>query len=334
VTGSADAVLARLLEDLPEPDGGSIAEVGDRARRVLRPMRALARMDEVAAWLAGWQRTPRPRVSAPAALVFAADHGVAAEGVSAYPQEVTAAMVKALHEEVATASVLARDLGVALRTVDVGVGRPTGNIAREPALDPAAFTRCVEEGRAAVHSVDADLLALGEVGIANTTAASAVAASLWGGPIEGWVGRGSGVDDAALARKRRVVSLARRRVGRVGPGEVLRQVGGGELVAIAGAVAEARARSIPVVLDGFAVTAAASALQAIRPGALSHCLAGHRSPETGHGTLLRSLGLRPLLDLDLRLGEGTGALLAVPLVRLASLAVTEVATFDEWGLRP
>jgi nicotinate-nucleotide--dimethylbenzimidazole phosphoribosyltransferase len=334
VTDTADAALARLLDDLPEPDPDAIAEVIDRAGRVLRPAGALARLDEVAAWVAGWQRAARPRIAAPAALVFGADHGVAAEGVSAYPQEVTAAMVKAIEEDVATASVLARELGVALRSVNVGVGRPTGNLAREPALDPDGFSHCLEEGRTAVNSVEADLLVLGEIGIANTTAASAVAASLWGGSVEAWVGRGSGVDDAGLARKRRIVSLARRRVRGAGPGEVLRQVGGAELVAIAGAVAAARARSIPVILDGFAVTAAAATLEAVRPGALSHCIAGHRSPEPGHATLLEALALRPLLELELRLGEGTGALLAVPLVRLACVAVTDVATFEEWGLTP
>jgi nicotinate-nucleotide--dimethylbenzimidazole phosphoribosyltransferase len=328
----ADAALAEVLGDLPEPDRESIAAVAERARHVLRPAGALSRLDAIAAWVAGWQRTRAPRVSDPAALVFAADHGVAAEGVSAYPQEVTSAMVKALGEEVATASVLARELGVSLRSVDVGVGRPTGNIATEPALDPEEFARCLEEGRASVRSVEADLLVLGEIGIANTTAASAVAASLWGGPVEDWIGRGSGVDDAGLARKRRAVSAARSRAGEAGPGEVLRQVGGAELVAIAGAVAEARIRSIPVILDGFAVTAAASTLEAVRPGALAHCLAGHLSPEPGHAALLERLGLRPLLDLELRLGEGTGALLALPLVRLACVAVTDVATFEEWGL--
>jgi nicotinate-nucleotide--dimethylbenzimidazole phosphoribosyltransferase len=332
MTDPADAALAGLLEDLPEPDPVAVSAVAGRARRVLRPTGALARLDEIAAWVAGWQRTGSPSVSAPAAVVFAADHGVAAEGVSAYPLEVTAAMVKALAEDVATASVLARHLGVALRTVDVGVGRPTGNIATEPALDREEFTRCLEEGRAAVRTLEADLVVLGEIGIANTTAASAVAASLWGGPVKGWVGRGSGVDDAGMSRKRRVVSAARARAGRAGPGAVLRQVGGAELAAIAGAVVEARARSTPVILDGFAVTAAASALEAARPGALAHCLAGHRSPEPGHGALLERLALRPLLDLELRLGEGSGALLALPLVRLACVAVTDVATFEEWGL--
>ena len=332
MTGPADAALADLLADLPEPDTAAISAVVGRASRVLRPAGALSRLDEIAAWVAGWQRTSSPRVAAPAALVFAADHGVAAEGVSAYPQDVTAAMVKALEEDVATASVLARDLGVELRTVDVGVGRPTGNIATEPALDPEEFARSIEEGRASVRAVETDLLVLGEIGIANTTAASAVAATLWGGPVEDWVGRGSGVDDAGLERKRRVVSAARARTGRGGSGEALRQVGGAELGAIAGAVAEARARSIPVILDGFAVTAAASALEITRPGSLGHCLAGHRSPEPGHAALLGRLALHPLLDLELRLGEGSGALLALPLVRLACVAVTDVATFEEWGL--
>jgi nicotinate-nucleotide--dimethylbenzimidazole phosphoribosyltransferase len=329
----ADAALTQVLRDLPGPDPGSIAAVGDRASRVLRPRGAFARLDELAGWLAGWQRTDRPQVRATAAVLFAADHGVAAQGVSAYPPEITAAMVKALDEGVATASVLARQMGTDLRVVDVGVGRPSGNIAVEAALDPEAFGVCLKEGRTSVDALEADVLVLGEMGIANTTVASAVAASLLGGPVSGWVGPGTGLDDAGLVRKRAAVSAARQRVGDVGPGALLREVGGAELVAIAGAIAQARARSMPVVLDGFVVTAAAAALEVARPGALDHCIAGHRSPEPGHALLLERLGLQPLLDLGLRLGEGTGALLALPLLQMACLAVTEVATFDEWGLR-
>jgi nicotinate-nucleotide--dimethylbenzimidazole phosphoribosyltransferase len=184
-----------------------------------------------------------------------------------------------------------------------------------------------------VVDLETDLLVLGEMGIANTTPAAAICAALFGGPAEEWTGLGTGIDEATYARKVEVVEAARRRVGDdADPIEVLRQLGGAELVAIAGAAVEARLRSIPVILDGFVVTAAVAPLEVARPGALDHCLAGHCSGESGHRLLLDKLGKAPLLDLGLRLGEGSGALAAVPLVRLAAACVTEVATFEEWGL--
>jgi nicotinate-nucleotide--dimethylbenzimidazole phosphoribosyltransferase len=265
-------------------------------------------------------------------VVFAADHGVAAAGVSAYPAEVTAAMVKALGEGVATASVLARHVGASLEVVDVGVGDPTGDLAREPALDPARFRACFDTGRRVVAGLHTDLLVLGEMGIGNTTAAAAVTAVLLGRPVEASTGRGTGVDDAGLARKRAAVAAARRRVGTAGPLEALRQAGGAELAALAGAATEARLRRLPLVLDGFVVTAAVGPLALLHPGALANAVAGHRSAEPGHQAWLDRLALAPLLDLGMRLGEGSGALAAVPLLRLAAAAVTEVATFPEWGL--
>jgi nicotinate-nucleotide--dimethylbenzimidazole phosphoribosyltransferase len=319
---------------LPEPDAAARAAVRERAAHVLRPARALARLDEVAAWLAGWQRTDRPAVEQAAAILFVADHGVAAAGVSAYPASVTAEMLRALRKGAATASVMARTLDVNLHVVDVGVGEPSGNLLHEPALTPDRFAACWEAGRRAVDAAaGADLLVLGEMGIANTTAAAALSAALFGGPAEEWTGRGTGVDDATLARKMSVVDAARRRVSNEGdPLELLRQLGGADLVALAAATEAARRRSIPVVLDGFVVTAAVAPLEVARPGALDHCWAGHCSGEPGHRLLLDKLGKPPLLDLDLRLGEASGALAAVPLIRLAAAAVIDVATFEEWGL--
>jgi nicotinate-nucleotide--dimethylbenzimidazole phosphoribosyltransferase len=331
--GGPDRQVAHLLAQAPGPHTRAAAAVAERARRVLRPAGALARLDELAEWLAAWQGTERPAVRRPAALVFAADHGVAATGVSAYPAEVTAAMVKALREGVATACVLARQVGATLEVVDVGVGRPTGDLASGPALDPVRFRACVQAGRDAVAALDTDLLVLGEMGIGNTTAAAAVTAILLGRPAEASTGRGTGVDDAGLARKRAAVDAARRRVGAAAPMEVLRQAGGAELAALAGAALEARLRRLPLVLDGFVVTAAVAPLELLGPGALANAVAGHRSAEPGHRALLERLGKRPLLELDMRLGEASGALAAVPLLRLAAAAVTEVATFDDWGLQ-
>ncbi len=335
---SGESPLRELLRDLPGPDEEARAAVAARASQVLRPAGALARLDEVAAWLAAWQRTERPAVSSPHAVVFAADHGVAVAGVSAYPSAVTAAMLDALEKGAATATAMARALGVTLEVLDVGVGRPTADLRDTPAMDERRFDEAVAAG---VTSVDraadagADLLVFGEMGIGNTTAAAAVAACLFGGPIEGWVGRGTGLDDDGVARKAAAVEACVERLlsaGVTDPLEVLRHAGGAELAAMAGACIQARRRSVPVVLDGYVVTAAVAPLAARVPGALDHVVAGHRSAERGHGMLLERLGLDPLLTLDLRLGEGSGALLAVPLVRLAAVSVVEVATFQEWGL--
>ena len=301
-----------------------------RAARALRPAGAFARLDAVAAWLAEWQRTERPHVEAPALVIFAGDHRVVEEGVSAYPASVTAEVVRALRAGRATAAVMAKEVGASLYVFETGHAE---NFVRDPALSTERFDGCWELGRAAVAGLDADVLAVGEVGIGNTTAAAAVAAVLCGGPASTWVGIGSGVDAAGLARKVAVVDRARARVGaRLAPLDILREVGGSELVALAGAVMEARRRSIPVLLDGYVTTAAVAPLAWLEPDALDHCWSAHVSPEPGHARLLASLGKEPLLDLGLRLGEGTGALAAIPLLRLAVAAVLDVATFEEWGL--
>jgi nicotinate-nucleotide--dimethylbenzimidazole phosphoribosyltransferase len=327
---------------LPTPDDISRRAVARRASEVLRPVGALARLDAIATWLAAWQRTPRPRVERPAALVFAGDHGVVSHGVSAYDGSITAEMVRALRAGSATASVMARELDVHLEVVDVGAGAPTGDIVTEDALSPERFAECFSAGRDAVsalhdqageRSIDADLVVLGEMGIGNTTAAAAVATTLFGLRAEDWTGRGTGVDDVTYRRKVAAVEAARNRAAGSGPLETLRKVGGTELAAIAGAVLEARLRSLPVVLDGFVVTASVAALEWERPGMLDHCIAGHLSPEPGHRLLLEKLAKDPLLDLGLRLGEGSGALAGIPLIRLAAACVTDVATFSEWGLR-
>jgi nicotinate-nucleotide--dimethylbenzimidazole phosphoribosyltransferase len=324
--------MTALLASAPHPDDMSRAAVEARAGQVLRPSGALARCDQIAVWLAGWQHTTKPAVEHPSLVLAAADHGVAARGVSAYPQEVTKAMVTAIEAGVATSSVLAHHAGAVVHVIDAGVGEPTGDIVTGPAMSKRDFALRFRQGREVVAALDCDLLAIGEMGIGNTTSAAAVAAAVTGGDPYRWVGRGTGITDAALEGKREAVAAAVRRVGEVDPLEALRQLGGGELVALAGAVVEARLRSIPVVLDGFIATAAVLPLEAAVPGALDHCIASHLSSEPGHRLMLEWLGKEPLLSLDLRLGEGSGALLAVPLIRMAAAAVVEVATFAEWGL--
>ncbi|GMQ94062.1 MAG: nicotinate-nucleotide--dimethylbenzimidazole phosphoribosyltransferase [Acidimicrobiia bacterium] len=325
--------IPNLLAEAPEPDADAALAVKNRAENVLRPGGALARLDEVAAWIAGWQRTDRPRVDRPEVLLFAADHGVTLDGVSAYPAEITAAMCHAVEQGQATVTAFAKDLGATVSLFDVGVGNPTGNLRLEPAMDETRFIDAFEVGRTSVADGNADLLILGEMGIGNTTSAAAVAAAICGGEPATWAGPGTGVAGDQLSHKRTVVTEAVDRIAAVSdPMEVLRQVGGAELVAMAGATIEARLRSIPVLLDGYVVTAALLPLHEAAPGSLDHVLAGHLSPEPGHRWLLDRMEKEPLIDLGLRLGEGSGALAALPLVRLAIAGVLNVATFAEAGL--
>jgi nicotinate-nucleotide--dimethylbenzimidazole phosphoribosyltransferase len=325
---------------MPRADSGASDLVASRAAQVLRPQGALARLDELAAWVAQWHQTSKPALKKPVCVIFGADHGVADAGVSAYPPEVTAAMQQAIESEKATINALGRVIGVPVHFVDVGVGDPTGDITVEAALSTERFIATVEVANHTIAELDADLLIVGELGIGNTTAAAAVAAAIVGGRPEDWVGRGTGVDDAALNRKVSAVRAACARVQRgvdgrgvdlaSGPLETLRQVGGAELVAIAAAVVAARHRRLPVLLDGYVTTAAVAPVAAIRADALAHCWAAHCSAEPGHARLLTHLGLAPLLQLEMRLGEGSGAMAAVPLVAMACAAVTEVPTFAEW----
>lgn len=324
--------LERLLADLPDADSAAAAAVEARAQRVLRPTGALARLDGVAAWMAGWQRRTDPRADRPGCIVFAADHGLMDKDLSAYPADITRHMLAALQEGVATASVLARRLGAELAVVDVGVGDPTGDLTEAAALSVDRFDAAFGAGRDAVASLDVDVLVIGEMGIGNTTAAAAMCTALLGLSAQDWTGRGTGIDEVTYARKVAAVQRAADRVRDLSPVETMREVGGSELAAMAGATLEARLRSVPVLLDGFVVAAAVAPLDLLMPGALDHCLAAHVSSEPGHRLLLEKLGKEPLLDLDLRLGEASGALFALPLVGLACAAVTEVATFEEWGI--
>jgi nicotinate-nucleotide--dimethylbenzimidazole phosphoribosyltransferase len=329
--------LEEALATMPAGDEESAQAVRARAAEILRPAGALARLDEVAAWVAEWQHTPTPAVRKPAALIFAADHGVAAAGVSKYPADVTGAMLAAYRAGKSTISAFAAVAGATVEAIDVGVGRPTGDIRVESAMSPDRFEEACAAGREAVEALDADLLVLGEMGIGNTTAAAAVVAALAGGEIAQWVGRGTGVDDDGLTRKRDAVRAAVERIaGVVEPFEVLREVGGAEMVALAAAIVAARHRRLPVMIDGYVVTASALPLagsgdrSAGRAATLAHCLVGHCSAEPGHRLLLQQLGMQPLLDLDMRLGEGSGAMAAVPLVAMACAGITSVPTFGEW----
>lgn len=325
------AELIAEVAGAPEVDRTATEAIEKRIADILRPPGSMARLEDTARWMAGWQHTASPSVDHPVALIFAADHGVVEEGVSAYPSDVTAAMLAAFNAEKASVSALAAVAGATVQAIDVGVGNPTNNLRVEAALSHERFAEAFEAGRAGVRSIQADLLIVGEMGIGNTTAAAAVCTALIGPHAGSFVGRGTGIDDQALETKTAVVTDAVNRIaGVTDPLEVLREVGGAELVAIAGAIVEARMRSIPVLLDGYICTSPALTLHHVLPELIANCRAGHRSPEPGHQLVLDHLGLDPLLTLDMRLGEASGAMAAVPLVAMACKLVTDVPTFSEW----
>lgn len=322
-----------LLADLPAPDQQAHAAAEARNGQLTKPPGALGRLEELALWYAGWRGDPRPRLAAPQVVVFAGNHGVAALGVSAFPAEVTAQMVANFQAGGAAVNQLARVAGARMDVVALDLDRPTADFTKAPAMDKGAFAAALAAGWQAVDPA-ADLLVVGEMGIGNTTSAAAVAAALFGGEPSDWVGRGTGVDDAGLARKAEVVAagLARHAAALDAPMEALRRLGGRELAAMAGAILRARTLRVPVILDGFICTAAAAALAHAAPGALDHAVAGHVSQEPGHRRLLEALGKEPLLALGLRLGEASGGALAIGILKAALECHSGMATFGEAGV--
>ena len=324
--------IRALMAHLPPLDEEAAAAIRARDAQLTKPAGALGRLEDLAIWLGAVQAKAIPTASRPLVAVFAANHGVVARGVSPYPQSVTAAMVSNFAAGGAAINQICGHLGLGLKVFELALEIPTGDIASEPALDEAGCAATIAFGMEAIHGTD--LLCLGEMGIGNTTVAAAIYAGLYGGPASDWVGRGTGVDEAGLARKVAVVeeavALHRDHLG--DPLEVLRRLGGREVAAMVGAILAARIERIPVILDGYVVCAAAAVLHAMDPAALDHCVAGHRSAEGAHGEVLRRLGKVPLLDLGLRLGEGTGAALAAGMVRSALACHTGMATFAQAGV--
>lgn len=319
------------------------------ARKTM-PAGALGRLGELAVEIATRQRTLAPRIGRARLVVFAADHGIAKAGVSAYPPAVTREMLRNFAAGGAAACVLARAHDVELEVVDVGVDvdadavppgivvaktrRGTGRIDQEPAMSPAERDAAFAAGVAAVARAGAiDVLAVGEMGIGNTTAAAALLAALTGAPPERCVGRGTGVDDDGLARKRRAVadSLARIR-GLDDPSRLLAELGGLEIAAMTGAIVAAAAGTRLVAIDGFIATVAALVAVRMDPDVPGHLVFAHRSAEAGHALALDALAAEPLLDLGLRLGEGSGAIVAIPLLRAAAAVMREMATFASAGV--
>jgi nicotinate-nucleotide--dimethylbenzimidazole phosphoribosyltransferase len=329
-TSFADLRAACL--DVPPPDPTAAAAAAVREAKLTKPPGSLGRLEDFVAFLSRWQGRHAPALERVEVLVFAGNHGVVAQGVSAYPAEVTAQMVANFAAGGAAINQLARIAGAHLRVIPLFLEQPTADFTAAAAMDESRFLATVAAGYEAVS--DADLLCLGEMGIGNTTAAAAMAAALFGGGGARWAGRGTGVDDEGLARKQAAVDRALAvHAGVIGdPLAVAATFGGHELAALLGAALAARRRRIPVLLDGFVCTAAVAPLARMRSDALDHALAAHVSAEAGHRALLGELGLEPILDLGMRLGEASAAALAVLLLRAALACHTGMATFAEAGV--
>jgi nicotinate-nucleotide--dimethylbenzimidazole phosphoribosyltransferase len=325
--------IRSFCRDLPAGDANAANVATQRQQMLTKPPGSLGRLEELAIWLARWQRREIPRLDRVTITVFAGNHGVAARGVSAYPQAVTGQMVTNFAAGGAAINQIARLAGADLKVVPIELDRPTRDFTVAPAMDSDEFLSAVDIGYRTVPR-DSDLLVVGEMGIANTTTAAMLCAALLGGGAARWTGRGTGVDDSGMARKRAAIEAALdfHRAISGDPLGVAAAMGGRELAAIAGAILAARHHQIPVLLDGFVATAAVVPLVRLNQGILDHCRAGHVSAESGHRALLAEIGLDPLLDLGMRLGEASGAGVAVLLLRAALACHAGMATFAEAGV--
>ncbi len=326
------AGLRARLRDLPDADAAATQAAQARNAQLTKPAGALGRLEDLAIWYAGWRGTARPRLARPQVVVFAGNHGVVERGVSAFPAAVTAQMVGNFEAGGAAVNQLAQAFGATMTVHPIDLDQPTGDFVEGPAMSEADLVAAMAVGWAAVDP-EADLLVAGEMGIGNTCSASAIAMALEGGIAQDWTGRGTGVDDPGLARKVEAVAQGVARLnGETDPLEVLRQLGGREIAAMAGAILAARHHRIPVILDGFICSTAALVLHRAAPGVLDHAVAGHQSAESAHARLLEALGKAPLLSLGLRLGEGSGGALAIGVLKGALACHSGMASFAEAGV--
>lgn len=326
------AALDDILRlDLPAPDDAASAAARARQAELTKPPGSLGRLEDLAAFMAGWQGTPRPRIDRAQALVFAGNHGVCAQGVNPFPQAVTALMVANFEAGGAAINQLCRVAGAALTVVPLELDRPTRDLTEGPAMTEGECLDAMMRGAAAVDA-SADVLILGEMGIGNSTVSAALAHAVCGGAPADWVGRGTGSDAEGLARKADVVARGVARHGGLAPLQALAALGGREQAALCGAVLAARMARIPVMLDGYICTAAVAPLHGAAPGLLDHCLVGHLSAEPGHARLCAAMGKEPILNLRMALGEGTGAALALGVLRGALACHDGMATFAEAGI--
>ena len=322
-----DAILA-FAQDLPQADAQARDAARARQDSLTKPPGALGRLEDLAIFMAGWQGRERPRIDNAQALVFAGNHGVCAQGVNPFPQEVTAQMVANFRSGGAAINQLCDVNGAALEVIALDLDQPTADITRAAAMDDSACLAALNTGAAAVRA-DTDILLLGEMGIGNSTIAAALAAACFGGTGADWAGRGTGSDDAGVRRKIAAIDTALATNPDRAPFAILSALGGREQAAICGAILAARHHRIPVMLDGYICTAAAGPLHRAEPALLDHCLVGHLSAEPGHARLLDAMDKSPVLRFDMRLGEGSGAALALGILRSALACHNGMATFAE-----
>ena len=325
--------IRNLVAAMPGPDADAAAAIASREASLTKPAGALGRLERLVSWLGAWQGKAPPTLDRPLVCVFAGSHGVTRRGVSAFPDAVNRQMLDNFAAGGAAINQICAAYGLGFKVFDLALDVPTGDIAEGPALDERACVATMAFGMEAV-AAGTDCLGVGEMGIGNTTVAAALYAALFGGEPASWVGRGTGIDAAGYARKVAAVeaALSHHAGGLDDPLAVLARLGGREVAAMAGAILAARLQRVPVVLDGYVSTAAAAVLHALDPSALDHCVAGHVSAEGAHAAVLERLGLAPILSLDMRLGEGSGAGLAIGLLKGALACHTGMATFAQAGV--
>lgn len=319
------------IENAKSINADAVAGAEARNATLTKPAGALGLLEELAIWYAGWRGDARPSLDAPQVIVFAGNHGVAARGVSAFPPEVTEQMVMNFEHGGAAVNQLAKTFGAKMDVHALSLDRPTQDFTQAPAMSEAELLEALNTGWNAVDTA-ADLLVVGEMGIGNTTPAAAIAARFYGGGADRWVGRGTGVDDAGLAIKSETVALGLDRHASTAPLDVLANLGGREIAAMTGAMGRARVLGLPMLIDGFIATAAASVLHQIAEHGLDHAVAAHCSVEGAHQEMLRELGKEPILTLGLRLGEGSGAALAIGILKGAIACHSGMASFAEAGV--
>ena len=344
--------LEEIIKDIKPLDEAALRAARARQDTLTKPPGSLGRLEELSIQLAGMQANPFPSVERKVVIIMAADHGVVREGVSAYPGDVTAQMVLNFLRGGAAINALARQAGARVTVVDIGVAADlaplpgllrrkvrcgTQNLAQGPAMTPEEAQQALQVGVDVLNEEAArglDIVATGDMGIGNTTSSSAIAAAMTELPAAQVAGRGTGIDDAGLVRKRNVIERALSVNQPDGDDalDVLHKVGGLEIAGLAGVMIAAAHRRIPIVVDGFISTAAAMIASALAPGTRNYLISAHQSMEVGHRAMLKYLQLTPLLDLNMRLGEGTGAALAFHLVEASARILREMATFDEAGV--
>jgi nicotinate-nucleotide--dimethylbenzimidazole phosphoribosyltransferase len=325
------AEIKTLAERLPTADSASAEAARARQNQLTKPPGSLGKLEDLAVFMAGWQRTDRPVIETAQALVFAGNHGICDRGVNPFPQAVTAQMVANFEAGGAAINQLCKANGAALTVVPLDLDKPTQDFTKAPAMTEAETLAAMNAGASAVDE-DADVLLLGEMGIGNSTIAAALACAAFGGEPADWVGAGTGSDAEGMALKAAVIAEGLALHEGIDAIRALSALGGREQAAICGAVLAARAASIPVLLDGYICTAAVAPLAATDPALLDHCLVGHASAEPGHARLTKAMGKPPVLDFAMRLGEGTGAALALGILRSALACHNGMATFAEAGV--